>query len=165
MCKNYVRIPSSTYGVYKVRESKRCLTYFHKGSRFQIKKSENMMSERPLGVSILAILQILGAIFLIVTGGLSLMAGLLFLLIPFWGILMVGLAAFMLIWGIIGLYIGFGLWNLKSWAYLVAMIFNIIAIIMAIANIFLSDILSAIISLIIPLIIVIYLYTQRDHFK
>ncbi|MFX1579386.1 MAG: hypothetical protein ACFFBJ_07025 [Promethearchaeota archaeon] len=103
--------------------------------------------ERPLGVTIIAILQMLSAIVLLVTGSLSMMAAL--ALGPF-GFLFVILGGVFLIIGIIGFIIGYGLWTLKGWAWMIAFILNLLSVILAIIS-------FDIISLIIPLIIVIYL--------
>ncbi|MFW9833236.1 MAG: hypothetical protein ACFFEK_04520 [Candidatus Thorarchaeota archaeon] len=103
--------------------------------------------ERPLGVTIIAVLQMLSAIILLVSGGLSMVAAL--ALGPF-GFLFVFLGAIFLIIGIIGFIIGYGLWTLKGWAWMVAFILNLLSVILAIIS-------FDIISLIIPLIIVIYL--------
>ncbi|MFW9805042.1 MAG: hypothetical protein ACFFFC_20510 [Candidatus Thorarchaeota archaeon] len=96
--------------------------------------------ERPLGVMIIAILQILGALALI--GG-----GTLFFVIPFWGALV---GAIMVLLGIFFLWVGLGLWNMKSWAWMWAMIVNIIG---AILNLY----STTWIGLIINIIIIVYL--------
>ena len=102
-------------------------------------------TERPLGVTILAVLQILGGLMMLVLGALATLAGLLFILFAIVGVVMV-------ILGILGLIVGFGLWGLKSWAWTWAMIVNILGIIFG-----LFDIWNNIISIVISLIIIIYL--------
>lgn len=99
--------------------------------------------ERPLGVTILAILQMLGGIIALIggIGGIALMY-----FLPLLGIL----GAVLLIVGLIELFVGYGLWGMKSWAWTWAMIINIL-------NIILSIVQFDIVGLIIPLIIVIYL--------
>ena len=66
--------------------------------------------ERPLGVTILAILQMLGGIIALIggIGGIALMY-----FLPLLGIL----GAVLLIVGLIELFVGYGLWGMKSWAW------------------------------------------------
>jgi uncharacterized membrane protein HdeD (DUF308 family) len=101
--------------------------------------------ERPLGVTILAILQILGGLVMLVVGALATLAGLLFILFAIVGIVMV-------ILGLLGLVVGFGLWGLKSWAWMWAMIVNILSIIFGLFNL-----QANFVSIVISLIIIIYL--------
>ena len=106
--------------------------------------------DRPLGVTILAILQLLGGILGIFSGfGIVMLAMLTPSLIFF---LIIG--AVLLITGLLGLIVGWGLYTMKSWAWMLAMILNIINIIIAVIS-------FDIISLIIPVIIVLYL-NQAD---
>ena len=98
--------------------------------------------DRPLGVTILAILQLLGGI-ISVFGGLAIV-----MIFPVIFTLILG--AILLIVGLVGLIVGWGLYTMKSWAWMLAMILNIINIILGIIN-------FDLISLIIPVIIVIYL--------
>ncbi|TFG14780.1 hypothetical protein EU537_02240 [Candidatus Thorarchaeota archaeon] len=96
-------------------------------------------SNRPLGVTLIAILQILQAIALIVFGILT-------LVVPFIGIPL-------LVIGLILFYIGKGLWEMENWAWLWAIILNIIGGLIAIAS-------NNWISLVLSVIIVIYLNTE-----
>ncbi len=102
--------------------------------------------DRPLGVTILAILQLLGGVISIF-GGLAIV-----MIFPVIFTLILGVI--LLILGLLGLIVGWGLYTMKSWAWMLAMILNIINIIVAIIN---FDIAS----LIIPVIIVLYL-NQAD---
>ena len=102
-------------------------------------------TERPLGVTILAILQILGGFFMLITGALAALAGLLFIIFAIIGVAM-------MILGLIGLVVGFGLWGLKSWAWTWAMIVNILSIIFGLFNL-----QANFVSIVISLIIIIYL--------
>jgi hypothetical protein len=106
--------------------------------------------ERPLGIAILAILQILGALGVLIAGaGLALFG----VISPFLAIL----GGIMLLFGFISFYVGYGLWNMKPWAWKVAIIVNIISIVLNIIppiNWF---------GLIIPIIIVVYL--QQEDIK
>ncbi|MHA3962414.1 MAG: hypothetical protein AM325_002635 [Candidatus Thorarchaeota archaeon SMTZ1-45] len=118
------------------------------------------MSGKPTGVLILAILQLIGAISWLALGAFLLMAGA--MLLPIFGMLM---AFFPLIIGIIGLILFYGLWTLKGWAWLWALIFNLLgAVIGLLGN--LTDIMN-LISLAISVIIVIYLLipSTRAAFK
>ncbi|MFX1244684.1 MAG: hypothetical protein ACFE8F_06940 [Promethearchaeota archaeon] len=122
------------------------------------------MAERPIGVIIIAILQLLGSIVMLAAGGLMLMLG---LAIPFFGFILMAIGAFMIIWGIIGLILFWGLWGMKSWAWLITIIFNIISLILSIYNFWNSGFTdyTTLVNVIIPLIIIIYLFFVREHFK
>ena len=106
---------------------------------------------RPLGVTILALLQILSGLFWLVTGGLAVAAA---GLAGIFGIILLLAGAVLVIIGIIGLIIGFGLWNMRSWAWIWAIIINILGIIFSLTNP-----LQNALGIIISLIIVIYLMT------
>jgi hypothetical protein len=108
-------------------------------------------SERPLGVTIIAALQLISSIILIFGGYTALLAG---AVIPWLGALAALIGGALIIFGIIGFIIGWGLWTLKSWAWMIAFILNLLSVIFALLS-------FDIISLIFPLIIVIYL-NQRD---
>ncbi len=108
--------------------------------------------DRPLGVTILGILQILGGIFSIIAGfGLIAIAALMIGM----ELLFMVIGAVTLVLGIVALIVGWGLYTMKSWAWMIAIILNIINIILAIYPSF------NIISMIIPIIIILYL-NQAD---
>jgi uncharacterized membrane protein (DUF2068 family) len=105
--------------------------------------------DRPLGVTILAVLQIIGGLLsLVVAIPLMTIAALL----PILGFLFLIMGAVMALLGILALVVGWGLWSLKSWAWILALILNIINLILNIAN---WEV--AWFSAIINLIIIIYL--------
>lgn len=108
-------------------------------------------SGRPLGVVILALLQILSGLFYVVAGGLAVLAA---GLAGIFGIILLLAGAVLLIVGIVGLIIGFGLWNMRSWAWLWAIIINILGIIFSLGN----PAQNAL-GIIVSLIIIIYLMT------
>ena len=100
--------------------------------------------DRPLGVTILAILELLGAIVL-------LLAALVFTLVPFFGIF---IAAIIGLVSLIEFIVAYGLFAMKSWAWIWAIITNIIGAIINIAS-------AGWIGLIINIIIILYL-NQAD---
>ena len=114
------------------------------------------MANRPLGVTILAILQLLGALALFSIGALAVLAGI--LLAP-WFLL---IAAIPLILGIVGFILFYGLWNLKSWAWIWTIVVNILTIVTSLTNIS-----GQILSIAISLIIVIYMFSPgtKEHFR
>jgi hypothetical protein len=118
------------------------------------------MSDKPSGVVLLAILQLLQALAALAVGVLALIAGA--LLLPIFGLI---LAFFPLLLGIIGLILFYGLWNLKSWAWLWALIINILGILLGLFG-NLADITN-LIQLALSVIIVIYLLmpATKAHFK
>ncbi len=103
--------------------------------------------ERPLGVTILAVLEIIvgalglfGAVSLIMVGA----------MIPWLGAFAMILGVVVLFLALIDLIVGWGLWSLKSWAWMVALIVNII-------NLILNAVQFNWLGAIINLIIIIYL--------
>jgi uncharacterized membrane protein (DUF2068 family) len=117
------------------------------------------MADRPLGVTIICILQFIGAIILIILGALLVLGGL------FLGPLLAVVGAVFLVLGLISFFVTFGLWKLKSWAFWITIIINIIEIVTGIGSAVAAGDYSPILSIIIPLIVVIYLFTVRDHFR
>lgn len=109
--------------------------------------------DRPLGVTILALLEILGGLFSIIGGfGLVMLAA----FDPLFGFLWLILGGVTLFLGLLALIVGWGLWSLKSWAWMVALILNLINLIL---NILSAGYLAAIINLI------IVLYLQQADIK
>lgn len=102
---------------------------------------------RPLGITVLAILQMIGAL---ITLGLGVTIMAFGSISPFYVIM----GGSLVIFGLISFYVGYGLWTMKSWAWKLAMIVNII-------NIVIGVITQNWVGIIIPLIIVIYL-NQED---
>ncbi len=123
------------------------------------------MAERPLGITIIAILGFIGAILLIIGGLLLLFAGAFLgaLFGPLGAILGASLGVVVLIIGIIQFVISYGLWKMKKWALYIELILLIIGIIFYIIAIVSGDLFS-IVSLIISAIVFYYLYTKRKLF-
>lgn len=117
-----------------------------------------------MGVTIIAILQLLGSLVGLALGALMLMAG---LAIPLLGIFLIAIGAFMIIWAIIGILLFWGLWGLKGWAWMITMIWNIIQLLLSVYNFYSSGFtdFTTLINIIIPLIIVVYLFFVRDAFR
>ncbi len=114
---------------------------------------------RPIGVAILAILIILvGAIFLLASIGLFLLAGFVAIrgLPTFFGLGGAILGAVFLIFALLFIGVGLGLWHLRSWAWWLAVIVLVLAIIGSLADL---------VGLVIPLILLIYLVLVRHHFR
>ena len=112
---------------------------------------------RPIGVAILAILVVLvgvllliGAIAVILFTGFFFLAGL-----PSFGLAGSVLGILLLIFALLWIGVGLGLWHLRSWAWWLAIIVMLLSIIGGIA---------APASVIIPLLIMIYLVLVRRHF-
>jgi hypothetical protein len=106
-----------------------------------------MYKQRPIGVTIIALLAILGGIAFLVSG-------LLTLLIPLIGIFL-GSGLFIL--GLAYFLMAYGLWNGKSWAWTLTLILSGIGIIIGIGSIVVGNV-GSIFHTIINAIIIYYLY-------
>lgn len=115
--------------------------------------------QRPIGVTIIAILSFLAGLAEII-GGLGLMA--LGAIAGAAGVGIIGafagiIGALLLLIGLITLAVAIGLWRMRSWAWWVAIIVNVISILISAAS-------YSWVSLIFPVIIVLYLVVIRDKF-
>jgi hypothetical protein len=114
---------------------------------------------KPIGIVILAILQLLSALYYLVVGGLAVMVaaqlGIFAIFVAFAGLIT-------LIIGIIGLILFYGLWTLKGWAWLWTLIANGLGLLVGI-----MDPIANIIGIAISLVIIIYLFvpSTRDAFR
>ncbi len=120
-----------------------------------------MAPKRPIGVTIIAILSFLAGLAEIF-GGLALLA--VSAMVGFdpaaYGILGAFLGVIgvvLLLLGLITLAVAIGLWRMRSWAWWIAIIVNVISILISIGS-------FSWFSLIFPVIIVIYLIVIRDKF-
>src|SRR6476659_2565550 len=103
-----------------------------------------MQNNRPLGVTIIAILAILGGIGSLV-GGIALVG-----VIPFLGasLIIIGLAYFV---------VAYGLWQGLKWAWIITLIVTVIAFISGLGSIIVGNV-GAVIPVIINGIIIYYLF-------
>ena len=125
-----------------------------------------MTQHRPTGITIIAVLMIIGGIVLLFTGITPLFLGSLIsidsdsstselgFLIAIGGLVLVGL-------GIASLVVSWGLLKGKRWARTITLIISIIAIIIAIISLVSSEDLIHIIEIIVYGIIIYYLYTKK----
>jgi hypothetical protein len=107
-----------------------------------------MYKQRPIGVTIIALLTILGGLAFLVSALGTL------ILIPLIGIF-IGSGLFIL--GLAYFLMAYGLWNAKSWAWTFTLILSGIGIIVGIGSIVVGNI-GAIFHMIINAIIIYYLY-------
>ncbi len=123
------------------------------------------MSGKPTGVLLLAILQLIGALLNLVVGVLLLMvameAGIFAILFAF-------PALIVFIVGLVGLILFYGLYTLKGWAWLWALIFNLLGVLGGALRIgeLLADYLG-LAAFVVNLIVFIYLLlpSTRAYFK
>ena len=117
--------------------------------------------ERPLGITILAVLEIIGAI-LVLIGGIILVAASAFLegmisdLVPFSGYftgLFAIIGGVVIVVAIIAFLVGYGLWKGSGWAWIVQLIFSALGAITSLAAL-----PSGIVGLIIDGLIIWYLF-------
>lgn len=126
-----------------------------------------MTNERPTGVTILAVLQLLGGIVSLLVGVSGLFFGGLIVAAgsgqpageaAVMGPVLLGASIGALISGIIGLIAGFGLFTLKGWGWMLAMVFSILNILNNLVSIFQgSNIVGAIVGIVISGLILYYL--------
>ena len=126
------------------------------------------MTQRPIGITVISILMIIGGLILIFTGITPLFIGPLISLdsssnystsalgslITIGGLVLVAL-------GIASLIVSWGLLKGKEWARTITLIISIIAIIIAIISLASSQDLTHIISIIIYGIIIYYMFTDK----
>jgi len=124
------------------------------------------VTQRPIGITVIAILMIIGGLILIFTGLTPLFMGPIIsfdsdiatsqlgLLITIGGLVLVGL-------GIARLIVSWGLLKGKEWARVITLIISIIAIIVAIITLISSEDLIHIISVIIYGLIIYYMFTKK----
>jgi hypothetical protein len=107
-----------------------------------------MEKHRPLGVTIIAILAILGGIGFLFSGSAA------FALLPIAGIVIGGI---LVIIGLAYFVMAYGLWNGKKWAWTITLILSTIGIILGIASIAIGNV-GALFQIIINAIVIYYLY-------
>jgi uncharacterized membrane protein HdeD (DUF308 family) len=120
-------------------------TLYSKCIILSLKKRESYMESqkhRPLGVTVIAILTIIGGIIFLVSGLV---------------LLIIGIGIILLALGIAYLVMAYGLWKGKGWAWTITLILSAIGIIVAIVSIATGNV-GAIISIIINGVIIYYLY-------
>ena len=113
---------------------------------------------RPIGVAILAILVMIAGVLLILLGIGTLLLSTAFALSGF-GLFGLGgtiLGAVFLVFGLIFLGVGLGLWHLRPWAWWLAVIVSVLSIVGSI---------STPIAIVLPLLLLIYLVLVRHHFR
>jgi uncharacterized membrane protein (DUF2068 family) len=116
---------------------------------------EQTQRQRPLGVTIIAILLIIG-------GVLGLIATITGIIAIHSAILQVALIIGLII-AVAEIVLGWGLWTLKRWAFWATVIIEVINIIDAIINYTGShSIASLLLAILIPVIILIYLFADRN---
>ena len=115
--------------------------------------------QRPIGVTIIAILsflaglvEILGGLALMALGGIGAVAG-----AGIFGALAAVVGGVLLLLGIVTIIVAIGLWRMRSWAWWVSIIVNLASILIAVGS-------YNWIGVLFPLIIVLYLVIIRDKF-
>jgi uncharacterized membrane protein (DUF2068 family) len=116
-----------------------------------------MREHRPTGITILAVLEVIGGLALLLGGAGSLAGG---AIIGSGGL--AGLGAVLLILGLVSFAVAYGLWTGRGWAWTVALILSIISVIINGVSIAFGN-YGSIVGLIIALIIIYYL--TRPHVK
>jgi len=113
---------------------------------------------RPIGVAILAVLVTLGGVVLLILAiGILALSGLVGLGgLPTFGMVGALAGGIVLIFALIWIGVGLGLWRLRSWAWWLAIIVMVLSIVSSLAT-------PA--TAVIPALILVYLILVRDHFR
>ncbi|HID05244.1 MAG TPA: hypothetical protein EYH45_03790 [Candidatus Caldiarchaeum subterraneum] len=123
------------------------------------------MAARPTGVTILAVLEIIGGILSLLGGvGLMVLAGFA-ATVPVVGIfagVLVALGAALTLLGILSFIVAYGLLKGMGWAWMLALILSIIGVIIGVVSLVQGGV-SAVVGIIINVIIIYYL--TRPHVK
>jgi len=117
-------------------------------SVYSSQRVPKMYKQRPMGITIIALLAILGGIAFLGSG----LATLIF--IPLMGIF-IGSGLFIL--GLAYFLMAYGLWNAKNWAWTLTLVLSGIGIIVGIGSIIVGN-LGSIFHIIINAIVIYYLY-------
>ncbi len=123
----------------------------------------------PVGVKIISVLYFIAAILLIILGALFIVgAGLVSILAEQISILsLIGTGAFVIVGiifiglGILGFFVGIGLWKGRGWARILAIIFSVIGIIVSSIEMYRGQTSENIFGLIISLVILVYLLFSK----
>ncbi|MBI4416017.1 MAG: hypothetical protein HY557_03435 [Euryarchaeota archaeon] len=122
---------------------------------------------RPIGVVVLAVLVILAGILLTLIALLAVLAALLLLAVA-GGVVLAGALIFLFL-SLILLGAGFGLLNLRPWAWWLSVIVLVLIVLSRIGNVVLLRLRAldsgTLIAFAIPLLILIYLIAVRGHFR
>lgn len=118
---------------------------------------QNLMQtrRRPLGVTILAILMGIQAVFFVIVGVIAIVA--LAFVHPLAGLL----ASFILILGILSLILVWGLWTLKPWAFWATVALEAISLIQGLISITQNN-GAGIGSIVLPVIILVYFFADPN---
>ncbi len=125
-----------------------------------------MKKERPLGVTILAILGYIGTVLLAI-GGILMFTGAGFLTTSFGTLgvfssnVFIGMGVFFLAFAVLQFFIAKGLWDGKNWARIITIVFAAIGVLSALMSL-ISGSFSSIISLAIDGVIIWYLATVGE---
>ena len=113
---------------------------------------------RPIGVAILAILVTLGGVVLLILAiGILALSGLVGLGgLPTFGMVGALAGGIVLIFALVWIGVGLGLWHLRSWAWWHAVIVMVLSIVSSLAT-------PA--TAVIPALILVYLILVRNHFR
>jgi uncharacterized membrane protein (DUF2068 family) len=115
---------------------------------------KNTTKDRPLGVTIIAILTIIGGIGFLISGITAVGVA---PFLPDLGILSAAIGAVLIALGIAYFVMAYGLWKGKGWAWTITLVLSFIGIVLGIASIVTGNI-GAVFHLVINIIVVYYLY-------
>jgi len=127
--------------------------------------------ERPLGVTILAVLNIIGGILTLILGltitvFIAFLGFLLPTTLPFrWLVSMLGIVVgiLLVLMGVLGILVGLGFWRGWGWSWTLSVFLYGISFLLSLVNIIFARDLSSVIGLIINGILLYYLF--RPHVK
>jgi hypothetical protein len=150
LCSEYGIDYNEIHGQTVQEMARKLVTYLKQRDKledFYSYLTDYLTKSRPIGISILAILTVIGGI-IVLASGLTLVY--------------VGIGIILLALGIAYLIMAYGLWKGKGWAWTITLILSAVSVIVAIVSIYTGN-AQAIFSLIINAVVIYYLY--RPHVK
>ena len=122
--------------------------------------------EAPVGVKIISVLYYIGAVILVLGGLLSLIIPGLFRDLPFMsalaGPVFVAFGIFAMIFGVLVYFLAKGLWELKPWARIAAIVLSVLGILDGLGGIGIGVYAAGIGEIIVDIVIAVYLTFSKD---
>jgi uncharacterized membrane protein (DUF2068 family) len=121
------------------------------------------LQNRPLGITIIAVVLVVAGVIGIIAGIFTLVGSFFVFYHPIAGMRVGFIGVTSILLGAIDLFVAWGLWTLKRWAFLVTVIIAALDILQALWALFSGvNFWSALFSIILPAIVLIYMLADRN---